>query len=58
MPESFTRCVSSGGRVRTISGPRKQFGLSSGQFMRVCFKDGKMFRGEKKVNQKKKELER
>ena len=40
-PESFDRCVSNGGRVRTKT-------LSGGRFMRICFKDGKSFAGEVK----------
>ncbi len=58
MPEGFNRCIKAGGRVRTISGPNKEMGLSSGQYVKVCFKGGKMFRGHKKVNQGKKELEK
>jgi hypothetical protein len=40
MPKAFTDCVSSGGRVRTISGPSKQHGLQAGQFRRICFPKG------------------
>ena len=58
MPESFNRCVKAGGRVRTVSGPNKKFGLSAGQFTRLCFKDGKSFKGETRINKRKKELDR
>jgi hypothetical protein len=49
MPEAFEKCVRNKGRVRTISGPNKQFDLKKGQFVRVCFLNGSMFRGEKKT---------
>ncbi len=39
MPKAFESCVESGGRVRTIN-PKK------GTHFRLCFKDGKTFRGE------------
>jgi len=49
MPKAFENCVKSGGRVRTIKGPNKKFGLKKGQYMHICFKGGKMYRGHKKV---------
>jgi len=49
MPKEFEDCVKRGGRVRTISGPSKTYGLKAGQYMRVCFIDGKMYRGEVKT---------
>jgi len=39
MPESFNKCVESGGRVRT-----KQLGGS--KYMYICFKDGESHAGE------------
>jgi len=54
MPADFTKCISDGGRVRTISGPNKKFGLSKQQYVAFCFKDGKSFRGETKTKQDKK----
>ena len=46
MPKAFDDCVKSGGRVRTLSGPSKKFGLDKGQYMRICFrKDGGAVRG-------------
>lgn len=55
MPKEFEDCVKGGGRVRTISGPRKDMGLQDGEFMRVCFpkNGGGMVRGEKKQSVKK-----
>lgn len=41
MPEGFNRCVKGGGRVRTKT-------LSDGQYMHICFKDGKSYAGEVK----------
>lgn len=58
MPEAFDNCVEGGGRVRTISGPNKRFGLGKDQFTRVCFNGKGMHRGEKKTNQTKKALRR
>jgi hypothetical protein len=47
MPEAFTKCVKSGGRVRTKS-------LSKGRYMHICFKGGKSYAGEVKTKAKKK----
>jgi len=41
MPKSFENCVSSGGRVRTKS-------LSNGQYIHICYKNGKSYAGEVK----------
>jgi hypothetical protein len=38
MPPAFTRCVASGGRVRTISHGRT--------YQHVCFSGGKSYAGE------------
>lgn len=46
MPKEFEDAVKAGGRVRTISGPNKQFGLSAGEYVRIVFHKGKMIRGE------------
>lgn len=50
MPATFDACQAGGGRVRTISGSSKQFGLKAGEFVRVCFPKGggDMVRGEKR----------
>lgn len=50
MPAAFNKAVKAGARVRTISGPNKQFGLKSGEYIHVAFQKGKMIRGEKKKN--------
>lgn len=44
MPVAFENCVKQKGRVRTIKLPK-------GRYVRVCWKDGKSYRGE--VKQKK-----
>lgn len=47
MPESFDRCVENGGRVRTISGPNKKYGLKKGEYRKICFIDNSAFMGHK-----------
>ncbi len=46
MSKNFENCVSNKGRVRRISGPNKRFGLTGGEYVNVCFINGKMNRGE------------
>lgn len=41
MPEAFTRCVKSGGRVRTVK-------TGKTTYKRVCFKGGKSYAGHTK----------
>jgi len=41
MPEAFTNCVKSGGKVRTKT-------LKGGRYIHVCFLKGKSFAGEVK----------
>lgn len=53
MPADFMKCVNEGGRVRTMSGPNKKFGLKKEQYIHFCFKDGKSYRGEIKKKEKK-----
>ena len=45
MPAAFDACVKGGGRVRTVTGPNRKFGLASGEYVHVCFLNGKMHRG-------------
>jgi phage I-like protein len=52
-PADFERCVRQGGRVRTISGPNKEHGLSKDEYVKYCYKDGKSYRGEVKTKSKK-----
>ena len=50
MPAGFEKCVSGGGKVRTMTGPNKKMGLSEGQFVRICIsKGGNVHRGEVKT---------
>jgi hypothetical protein len=51
MSAEFDKCVKNGGKVRTISGPDKQFGVKEGQYLHVCFLNGEMYRGEVKQKQ-------
>jgi len=53
MPEDFERCVKNGGRVRTMSGPNKLFGLKRGEYRHICFLKGKSYLGE--IKKKKEE---
>lgn len=48
MPAAFDKAVRGGGKVRTIKGPNKHFGLGKGEYMHVVFHNGKMERGEVK----------
>lgn len=49
LPEAFIKCRKNGGRIRTVSGPNKRLELGDGQYMHVCWLNGKMYRGEKKT---------
>jgi len=49
MPKAFDACVNAGGRVRTVSGPSKQFGLVKGQYRRICFIKGESHLGHVKT---------
>lgn len=35
MPEAFENCNKAGGKVRTISGPNKQFKVPEGKYRRI-----------------------
>lgn len=48
MPKGFERCVERGGRVRTVSGPSEEHDLEEGEYRRLCFIDGEMYRGHVK----------
>lgn len=52
MPLAFENCRRNGGKLRTVSGPNKQFGLKEGQYIHICILDNKVFRGEVKTKQK------
>ena len=52
MPQAFLDCVKRGGRVRTVSGPNKKFGLKADEYMHICFLGKKMYRGEVKKKSK------
>jgi hypothetical protein len=53
MPAAFEACRAAGGRIRTISGPSKKFGLKAGEYVHVCFNKGQMARGDLKTKEKK-----
>jgi len=48
MPAAFDKAVRAGGKVRTVTGPSKQFGLKAGEYVHIVFHGGKMERGEVK----------
>lgn len=48
MPKPFDDCVKNGGKVRTISGKSRKFGLKEDEYIHICFLNGQMFLGEKK----------
>jgi|GEM_PF-3384970 hypothetical protein len=48
MPADFLKCVSDGGRVRTIN-PKP------GKYLRICYKDGKSYSGEVKSSKEHKQ---
>jgi len=52
MPESFDNCVKNGGKVRTVSGPNEEVGVKKGEYVHVCFLNGKLYRGHTKKKQK------
>lgn len=47
MPLEFNKCRTNSGKLRTISGPNKLYGLEKGEYMHVCIdKTGKVIKGE------------
>lgn len=50
MPAEFDACRAAGGKIRTVSGPNQQYGLSANEYVHICVsKSGAIVRGEKKV---------
>ena len=58
MPKDFEKCVQSGGKVRTVSGPSKEHGLENDEYVKYCYKGGKSYRGHVQKNKKIEELNR
>jgi hypothetical protein len=52
MPADFEKCRQGGGRVRTVSGPNKRFGLKEGEYMHICILGNEVHRGEVKRKEK------
>ena len=46
MPAGFEACVRNNGRVRTVSGPNKEHGLSANEYVKYCYLGEKSYRGE------------
>lgn len=53
MPEGFDTCRNNGGRIRTISGANKQFGVGKGQYKHICVLGGQVHQGELKTKKEK-----
>lgn len=47
-PVEFDLCLKDKGRVRRFSGPSKKHGLKKGEYVTICFKGDKSYRGEVK----------
>ncbi len=52
MPADFDKCVSSGGRVRTVTGPDKDHGLGADEYVNYCYDKTGSHRGEVKKKEK------
>lgn len=47
MPEGFERCRKAGGKIRTVVGPSRRWGLEKGEYMHICIgQSGGVTRGE------------
>jgi len=49
MPAGFEKCRRNGGKIRTISGPDKHFGVAKGQYKHICVINGQIHQGEIKT---------
>jgi len=46
MPKGFENCRKRGGKIRTITGPNKRWGVPKGKYRHICFlKSGKTYKG-------------
>ena len=52
MPEAFEECRKRGGKVRTVLGPSKQFGLKADEYVHLCILGKQVVRGEVKKKEK------
>ena len=46
MPADFEKCQKSGGRIRTVSGPNKQFQVPEGHYRHICWLNNEPHWGE------------
>lgn len=53
MPKAFDDCVKAGGKVRSVSGPSKRWGLKQGEYVHICFQNGEAHRGHTKSKKRK-----
>lgn len=49
MPAGFDNCRAKGGRIVTVTGPDKRYGLKKGEYKHVCILKGEFHQGETKV---------
>lgn len=48
MPAGFDRCRAAKGRIVTVTGPSKRYGLKTGEYKHICIKSGEFHQGEVK----------
>ena len=48
MPAAFDKCRAAGGRIVTVTGPDKKYGVKAGEYVHVCILKGQFFRGKTK----------
>jgi len=52
MPAGFERCRNNGGKIRTVTGPNKQYGLETNQYRPICILNEKVYPGEVHTKQR------
>ena len=52
MPKQFDNCQKKGGKIRRVSGPNKEHGLKTGEYVNYCVLNGKSHRGYVKKKKK------
>lgn len=57
MPKDFNRCIKNGGKVWTVSGPNKKYGLKEDEYVHFCKDDKGVHMGHVKKKKGKNNLE-
>lgn len=52
MPAGFDNCRKNGGRMITVTGPSKRYGLKKDEYRHVCVMKGEFHMGEMKTKKK------